>query len=50
VLRTELAKPSDKRFRPDPAKVIQAAREQLGLDLKLTQRLLTVVEIQRGDP
>ncbi len=50
ALRTELAKPPEKRFRPDPAKVIQAAREQLGLDLKLTQRLLTVVEIQRGDP
>jgi uncharacterized protein (TIGR03435 family) len=46
VLKEEIAKPVGRRFRPDPAKVIQAAREQLGLELKLVTREMKVVEIR----
>lgn len=46
LLKAELSKPSARRFRPDPAKVIRAAKQQLGLDLKPVSRSLTVVEIR----
>ena len=38
LLKIELAKPVHQRFQADPVKVIKAARQQLGLDLKLTMR------------
>ena len=44
-LKTELAKPVEQRFRPDAAKVIEAARDQLGLDLKLTNRNMRTILI-----
>lgn len=49
LLKAELRKPLAQRFRPDPARVIRAAREQLGLDLTPTVRTLTVLEIRAAD-
>ncbi|MEO7297846.1 MAG: TlpA disulfide reductase family protein [Verrucomicrobiota bacterium] len=47
VLETELKKPADERFRPDPTNVVEAAREQLGLRLTLTNRIVPVLEITK---
>jgi uncharacterized protein (TIGR03435 family) len=46
LLKLELAKPKEQQFRPDREKVIKAAREQLGLELRPTNRTLTVLEIR----
>jgi uncharacterized protein (TIGR03435 family) len=48
MLKAELAKPSDQQFQPDPAKVIKAAHEQLGLELKPAKREMSVIEIEAG--
>ncbi|MGA2175486.1 MAG: TIGR03435 family protein [Verrucomicrobiota bacterium] len=45
LLKIELAKPVHQRFQPDPVKVIKAARQQLGLDLKLTMRKMPTLLI-----
>jgi len=49
VLQTELSKPAKQRFCPDPAKVIKAAREQLGLELQATNRLVPVLEVSKAE-
>jgi len=49
LLRQEVAKPDDRRFQPDPALVIKAAREQLGLDLVLKHRMLPVIVVRKAD-
>ena len=46
LLQAELVKPDDQRFLPDPADVIKAAREQLGLEIKPARRTLQVVEVR----
>ncbi len=46
LLQAELVKPDDQRFLPDPAEVIKAAREQLGLEIKPARRTLQVVEVR----
>jgi uncharacterized protein (TIGR03435 family) len=46
LLQAELVKPDDQRFLPDPAEVIKAAREQLGLEMKPARRILQVVEVR----
>ena len=46
LLKLELAKPKDQQFRPDREKVIKAAREQLGLELRPANRNVTVLEIR----
>jgi len=46
LLQAELVKPDDQRFLPDPANVIKAAREQLGLEIKPARRTLQVVEVR----
>jgi len=46
LLQAELVKPDDQRFLSDPADVIKAAREQLGLEIKPARRTLQVVEIR----
>lgn len=45
LLSQELAKPAPERFQPDPAAIIVAAREQLGLELVLTNKMMKVVEV-----
>ena len=45
LLKLELAKPKERQFRPDREKVIKAAREQLGLELRPANRNVTVLEI-----
>ena len=45
LLQAELVKPDDQQFLPDPADVIKAAREQLGLEIKPAKRTLQVVEV-----
>lgn len=45
LLKLELTKPKEQQFRPDPEKVIKAAREQLGLELRPANRNVTVLEI-----
>ncbi len=50
LLQAELVKPDDQQFLPDPANVIEAAREQLGLELKPARRMLQVVEVRSVDP
>lgn len=45
LLQTELAKPAEQQFQPNPTNVIKAAREQLGLEIKSTKRKLQVVEV-----
>ncbi|MDQ6631036.1 MAG: TlpA family protein disulfide reductase [Verrucomicrobiota bacterium] len=47
LLKTELAKPEKERYQPDPEKVVTAAREQLGLQLILTNRLVPILEITK---
>ena len=42
---SDLVKPDDQQFLPDPASVIKAAREQLGLEIKPASRTLQVVEV-----
>jgi thiol-disulfide isomerase/thioredoxin len=49
TLSSELAKPAAQRFQPDPAAVLQAAREQLALELVLTNRVVTVLEVTRTE-
>jgi uncharacterized protein (TIGR03435 family) len=46
LLQAELVKPDDQQFLPDPAYVIRAAREQLGLEIKPASRTLQVVEVR----
>ncbi len=46
LLQAELVKPDDQRFLPDPTNVINAAREQLGLEIKPARRTLQVVEVR----
>jgi hypothetical protein len=46
LLNAELAKPKAQQFQPDPAKVINAAREQLGLDLKPAKRKMMLLEVK----
>ena len=46
LLQAVLAKPPESQFEPDPAKVIKAAREQLGLELKLVKRPMPIVRIR----
>jgi uncharacterized protein (TIGR03435 family) len=46
LLQAELVKPDDQRFLPDPADVIKAAREQLGLEIKPARRTLQVVKVR----
>jgi uncharacterized protein (TIGR03435 family) len=46
LLRAELNKPPEQQFRPDPASVIRAAREQLGLELKPVRQVMKVIEVQ----
>jgi len=46
TLKGELAKPVDARFRPDPANVISAAREKLGLKLELTTQTLPTLALE----
>lgn len=45
LLQTELAKPDERQFEPDFATVIEAARQQLGLDIKSAKRNLKVVVV-----
>jgi uncharacterized protein (TIGR03435 family) len=45
LLQTELAKPEDRQFQPNPTSIIKAAREQVGLNIRPTRRMLQVVEI-----
>ena len=49
LLQAELVKPDDQQFLPDPANVIEAAGEQLGLELKPGRRMLQVVEVRPAD-
>ncbi|MGC3958229.1 MAG: redoxin domain-containing protein [Verrucomicrobiota bacterium] len=49
TLSNELAKPVAQRFQPDPAAVVQAAHEQLGLELRLAKRVVTILEVTRLD-
>ena len=49
VLKAELLKPVNMRFRPDPALVIESARQQLGLDLKPVRRQLNLIEIRASE-
>ncbi|EEF61665.1 TlpA family protein disulfide reductase [Pedosphaera parvula] len=49
LLKAELMKPEDERFQPDPDKVIQAAREQLGLELKTDVRAMPTLEIRKAE-
>jgi uncharacterized protein (TIGR03435 family) len=46
LLKLELARPKEQQFRPDREKVIKAAREQLGLELRPANRNVTVLEIR----
>jgi uncharacterized protein (TIGR03435 family) len=46
LLKAELARPDERQFQPDPARVIRAAREQLGLELKLTNRKMPALLVQ----
>ena len=46
LLKLELARPKEQQFRPDREKVIKAAREQLGLELRPANRTVTVLEIR----
>ncbi|MDB6125148.1 MAG: Redoxin domain protein [Pedosphaera sp.] len=47
-LKAELTKPENEQFQPDPAKVIKAAREQLGLELQPAIRLLPGLEVRKA--
>ena len=49
ALKAELRKPPGLRFWPDPANVIKAAREQLGVNLTPTVRTMQVLEIKPAD-
>ncbi len=46
-LKLELAKPDAEQFLADPALVIAAAKERLGLDLTLTRRPVEILEVTR---
>ena len=46
LLQAELVKPDSQQFLPDPTNVINAAREQMGLEIKPVRRLLKVVEVR----
>ena len=45
-LKAGLAKPEDEQFRPDPAAVVTATRERLGLQLTLVQRPIEILEVR----
>ena len=47
-LKTELAKPDSQQFLPEPAAVIAAARERLGLQLTLVHRPVEILEVSEA--
>jgi uncharacterized protein (TIGR03435 family) len=47
LLRTELAKPEEKRFAPDPASIRQAVEEQLGLKLTPARRKVELLAVEK---
>jgi uncharacterized protein (TIGR03435 family) len=47
-LKIELGKPDSEQFLPDPAAVIAAARERLGLQLTLVQRPVEILEVSKA--
>lgn len=46
LLRLELAKPEDERFMPETQTILVAAREQLGLDLRIERRTVQVIVVE----
>ena len=48
LLRAELAKPEELRFQPEAATVLNAVREQLGLELNLKRRSMPVLVIDQA--
>jgi hypothetical protein len=48
LFRGELAKPEEERFAPEPAEVIRAVREQLGLEVSLERRSLPRLVVERA--
>jgi len=49
LLRTEMAKPEDERFAPEPESIRAAVRESLGLELTLEKRTIPLVVVKK-DP
>jgi uncharacterized protein (TIGR03435 family) len=49
VLQTELGKPATQRFKRESVRIIKAAREQLGLELVLTNRMVPVLELTKSE-
>ena len=47
LLRTELAKPEEKRFAPDPASIHRAVEEQLGLELIPAKRKVELLAVEK---
>jgi uncharacterized protein (TIGR03435 family) len=47
-LKIELAKPDSEQFLPDPAAIIAAARDRLGLQLTLVQRPVEILEVSEA--
>jgi len=47
LLRSELAKPEEKRFAPDPVSIRQAVEEQLGLKLTSARRKVELLAVEK---
>ncbi len=47
LLRTELTKPEEKRFAPDPASIRRAVEEQLGLKLTPARRKVELLAVEK---
>jgi len=50
LLKSEMARPQEHQFEPDFDRVIKAAREQAGLEIKPARRRLPVVVVRAGQP
>lgn len=50
LLIAELAKPETQQFQPNPAAVIKAVRERLGLELTPVKRAIEVLEVRAAKP
>ena len=49
LFRTELAKPDDQRFEPEPDAIVGADREQLGLGLSVQRRSFPILIVEKAE-